>query len=395
MCYYIANKKCSLVVCLLIALNLTVGTPPLIAAVEEIKPAPPKMEKPKEKSADDIFQEARTISDKYPGGAIQLLKECLALKPDLWQARKYLAEQYEKQNMWGLALSEYEAVNRASASPEGFSQIVRVLEKGGYFREAAATAGKAFEAFPDQTDFLLKVGELFIKSGNDKEAAAALRKYIKLKPEDGNAYLLMGGAQERGGILPEALSAYQRAVTLLPGNRDAADAVKRVASRGFTSENVWIFLPAGWIAEQNAMSNPTAHMRLTLTSTTGGTPETIALKSARAAIPGDIFSDEKLESYEKMKAMMEKADQEHPETAGMMQTLPVPLFSQKQIKGSDGACMVLLATSEPAQPGVVSVCAAAVPAGGRIYSIVLKADAPAAESEKALLSIISQILWPL
>ena len=79
----------------------------------------------------------------------------------------------------------------------------------------------------------------------------------------------------------------------------------------------------------------------------------------------------------------------------MMQGVSLPFFSKKQIKDRAGAYMVLLATSEKPQSGVVSVCAAAVPAGGKTYSIVLKADAPVTEAEKALSSILSQVLWPL
>lgn len=371
---------------------------PLAATAEDSKPAPPKIEKPKEKSADGLFMEARTIGDKFPGGAIQLLKECLSIKPELWQARKYLAELYGKQNLWSLAISEYEAVNRASASPESVSGLVNALEKGGFIRGAASTAAKAFEAYPAKPDFLLNAGEYFIKAGDDKEAAVALRKYIQLKPEDGKADLLMGGIQERAGVLPEAMRAYLRAAELLPENRDAADAVKRLAGKSYRSENIWIFLPVGWIAEQNAISNPTAQMRAVLTATTGGTPQTIALKAAREAFPGDLFSEANLESYEKMKGMMEKAGQTehgHPEAAEMMQGVSLPFFSKKQIKDRAGAYMVLLATSEKPQPGVVSVCAAAVPAGGKTYSIVLKADAPVTEAEKALSSILSQTLWPL
>lgn len=393
------NLKCGnfifhKVLCFLIGLNIILCICPFTAKALDEKPdTPPKIETPKEKTAEGLFQEAQAISEKYPDGAIQLLIECLALKPDTWQARKQLASLYEKQNKWGLAITEYEAVNTASESAEGFSDIVRVMEKGGFLRNAAKTDMKAFEKYPDKPEFLLQAGEIFLKSGADNDAAASLQEFIKQRPDEGKAYLLLANIHEKAGRLPDALRMYMRAHTLMKENRDAADAIKRLTAKTFQAENIWIFLPVGWVAEKDGMTNLQWNQRMTLNVSAGGDTETIALKAAREAMPEALFSDENLKSFEKMRVMREEIEKSNPEAAKMMQSIPLPFFSSKDFNGIAGASMVLLSTSETPQPGIESVCAAAMTKDGKIYSFVLKSNGPVAEGEKTLTDILSQVIW--
>lgn len=286
---------CHKVLCFLIGLTLILFSIPITAkALDKNPDTLSKIETPKVKTAEDLLLEAQAISDKYPDSAIQLLMECLALKPD-----------------------------------------------------------------------------------------------------EGKAYLLLGGIHEKAGRLPDALRAYMRAAELMKDNRDAADSVKRLAARTFKTENIWIFLPDGWVVEDNGISNTMENQRMTLNVSSGGDPETIAMKAAREAMPEGLFSDESLKSFQEMRAMSEEIKKSDPEQAKMMQSIPMPFFISKDFSGIAGARMVILSTSETAQPGIESACAVSVTKDGKIYLFVLKSHDVAAEGEKTMTDILSRILWPL
>lgn len=387
------NKTVS-VLFFLIGLNIILFSSPFTAkALDEKSDIPPKVETPKEKTAEGLFQEAQAISERYPEAAIQLLLESLAMKPEIWQARKQLASLYEKQNKFGLAITEYEAVNTASGSAEGFSDLVRVMEKSGFLRNAAKTAVKAFEQYPDKPEFLLQAGEIYFKSGADNDAAAVLQQFIKQRPDEGRAYLFLAKTYEKELRLPDALRAYMRAGALMKENGDAADGIKRLTAKTFQAENVWIFLPGGWIAEKDAMTNIQGNQRLTIKVSAKGTARSLALNAAREAMPEGLFSDESIKSYEDMREIRKEMGNSDPETAKMMQAISLPLFSSKDIKDIDGAAMVFLSTSETPQPGIESACAAALPKDGKIYTFVLKSYGPAGETEKTLADILSRAIW--
>jgi tetratricopeptide (TPR) repeat protein len=345
------------------------------------------------RDAGTFFREAQRVAQNDPIGAIRLYQRGLILKPDAWPERKQLAALYEKQQQWSLAISEYEAVNKATGSAESFGDVVRAMDKAGFPRSAAATARKAFEKHPDRPLFLYLAGELFQKSGAGNEAVAALQEYTKLTPDEGKAFYLLGSIHEKEGRKVDALRAYLRARELMKNDKDAADAARRLQAGAVTVEGLIIFLPQGWSPDKGGLSNIRDGQRVTVSAATAGDPAVLALKAAREAMPEGMFTDPSLKSYEDFKKMREEMAKIDPGSAKSMESIPTPSFSTRDLPHVAGAKMVLLSTGETPHPDMQSAAAVAVPSGGKIYTMVWKAAGPVEDAEKALGILLKQTMW--
>lgn len=347
------------------------------------------------KDASAFFQEARKLAPADPVGAIRLYQRGLFLKSDAWMERKELADLCEKQGQWNFALAEYEVINKATGSAGSFTDLVRTLDKAGYPRAAAVSARKAFVKYSNQPLFLFSAGELFQKSGADVEAAAAIQEYLKLKPDDGKALLLLGIIHEKAGRAADALRTYLRAEKLMKGDKNLADAAKRLRAGTTVLGGLTIFLPAGWSAEKDGIVNVQGGQRVTVTVKSSGDPAVLALSSARETMPQGLFSAESLKLNKEFKKMQKELAKADPKFAKKMPAMQMPFYSTDDVPGMKGAKKALLSTSETAQPGMESAAAVAVPAGGKIYIFLWRAARPAADGEKLLTLLISQIVWSL
>ena len=343
-----------------------------------------------------IFAEARKLTSTDPALAIQLYQRGLVrAKPDTWVERKELASLYEKQGQWNLALAEYQAINKAVASAESFTDVIRTLDAAGYPREAAASARKAFAQYPGQPRFLLLAGELFRKSGADDEALAVLKEYSKLKPKEGRPFFISRSIHEKAGRRPEALQDYLRAEKLLKDDRETVAALKRLRTGTALLGELTVFLPDGWVTQKDALINLQGGQRVTVMVKTSGEPQALALSSAREAMPPEPFSAEALKQNERMKKMRQELAKLDPEAAKKMPGPSMPLYSQGDFPEMKGAKKALFSTSETSQPGMESAVAIAVPKDRKIFIFLWRAALPATDGEKTLTQFIGQTVWPL
>lgn len=342
-----------------------------------------------------IFAEARKLAPIDPAFAIRLYQRGLLMKPDAWVERKELAALYEKQEQWNMALAEYQAINKAVASAENLSDVIRLLDAAGYPGEAAASARKAFAQYPGQPRFLLLAGELFRKSGADDEALAALKEYSKIKPKEGKPFFISGSIHEKAGRKPEALQDYLRAEKLLKDDRETAAALRRIRSNAATIGGLTIFLPPGWNAEKDGLSQIQEGQRVTLSVKTSGKPADLALAAALETMPRDLFTAESRKNYEKSRKLRQEMFKNNPDAAKQMESIPLPFYNTGDFPSFKGAKIALLSTSESAQPGMESAVAVAVPSGGKIYVFLWRAARLAADGEKTLTQLIGQTVWPL
>lgn len=319
----------------------------------------------------------------------------MMLKPDAWKERKELAALYEKQGQWNMALEEYEAVFRADKSAESYANRLRMLEKAGYLRTAAAEARKAFAQYPDRPQFLLQAGELFHKAGDEAPATAALQEYLKLKPDDGRALMMLGSVYEKSKKPADALNAYLQAEKKMKGNQEAADAAKRLRAGNAVAGGLTIFLPEGWSADQDGIFNLQSGERVTVSVKSAGSPAALALTSARDSMPKEPFSAENLKQMEKLKKMRQELAKKDPESAKNMPSGMMPIHTQGDFAQLKGAKKAVLSTSETLQPGMESAVSVAVPSGGKIYVFLWRASLPAADGEKTLSLLLGQSVWPL
>jgi tetratricopeptide (TPR) repeat protein len=365
-------------------------------AEPEKKPAPPaSFGVPAPQDAAAFFEEARKLAAADPVSAVALYQRGMMLKPDAWKERKELGALYEKQGQWNMALAEYETIFRVEKSAEISANRVRMLDKTGYPRTAAAEARKAFAQYPGQPQFLLQAGELYHKSQDEAPATAALQEYLQLKPDDGKALILLGSVYEKTKKPADALNAYLRAEKQVKGNQEAADAVKRLRSGSVVIDRLTIFLPRGWAADKDGLTNLQSGERVTVSVKSAGSPAALALTAAREAMPQEPFSKENLKQQEQLKKMRQELSKKDPEAAKNIPSGIMPLYTQGDFPPLKGAKKAVLSTSETIQPGMESAVAAAVPAAGEIYVFLWRASLPAADGEKTLGLLLEQAAWPL
>lgn len=345
------------------------------------------------KTPETLLKEANDISKQHPEGAIWLLLEALVLKPDFLPARRELAAIYERQNKWDMAINEREAINRAEGTPESIADLVTAMEKAGFFLTAAQAATTAYAKYPDKPILLLKAGELYFKAGADNDALSSLQEFIKRDPRQGRPFLLMGNIHERAGRLPAALDAYLKARELLKDSPEAAEALQRLRARTVEVEGLWVFIPEGWIAEKNGLRNILQNQRIIITWVGAGNPQELAWQRARELMPGNLFSDEMLKSYESMRMMKEEMAK-FGVAAKDLPDIPLPIFHRKELTGPPAAHLASLAASERPQTGMESVCVAAVTHAGRTYLLAWQAHMPPVHGEETLAAILKQVLWP-
>lgn len=361
---------------------------------DEKKTPPPILGIEEPKDAGQFFKEAQRLAPNDPMGAIMLYQRGLILKPDAWAERRQLAALYESQRQLDLAISEYEAVNKATGSKESFEDLIRVMGQAGFFHSAATLAQKAYERYPDP-HLLYLAGELFWKYRAEKDAVNALEEYLKLKPDDAKAYLLLGSIYEYKGDNRNALRTYLKAKGLAKENKDLLDALRRIQAETITIEGLTIFLPRGWLPIKDGLMNIEEGHRVTLSVATGGDVEAIVLEKAKGAVPGGPFTDEALKSYEEFKRMQEEIAKTDPELAKQIRPIPVPSITKRDVPGLAGAKMVLISQGETPYPGMESVITLAIPSGGKIYTMTWQAARPIEDGEKVLMMILKQALWPM
>lgn len=362
---------------------------------EQKKGPQPSLGVEEPKDAGTFFKEAQKVAPNDPIGAIGLYQRGLVLKPDAWAERRQLGVLYEKQQQWSPAISEYEAINKATGSKESFADLVRAMDQAGFSRSAATYARRGFEKYPGEPGFLYLAGESFRKAGAEKDAVAALQEYVRLKPDDGKAFFLLGSIHEKAGRKADALRAYLRAGELMKNDRDANDAVKRLQAGAVNVEGLTIFLPQKWLPDKNGLVNIEEGQRIAVTVAASGDPAAIALKAARESMPQGLFTDEAMKSYERLRKMREEAMKARPESAKQMQSAPIPFFATRDAPGPAGSKMALLSTGEVSYPGIESAVALAVPSGGKVYTMIWRAAGPVNDGEKALAEILKQAVWPM
>lgn len=342
-----------------------------------------------------LFAEARKLAPTDPAFAIRLYLRGFVMQPEAWAQRKELAALYEKHEQWNLALAEYQTINKAVASAESFTDVIRMLDAAGYPREAAASARKAFAQYPGRSQFLLLVGDLLRKSGADDEALAVIKEYSKLNPKEGKPFFLSGSIHEKAGRLPEALQDYLRAEKLLKDDMETAAALKRIRSNAATIGGLTIFLPPGWNAENDGLFQIGEGQRVTLSVKNSGKPADLALAAALETMPGELFTAESRKSYEQLRKLRREMSKIDPEALKQMESIPLPLYSTGDFPTLKGAKKALLSTSESVLPGMESAVAIAVPKDGKIFIFLWRAALPTAAGEKTLTQLIGRSVWPL
>jgi len=357
------------------------------------KPAVASFAVQEAKDATAFFEKAAKLALTNPVSAIALYQRGIILKPDAWKERKELAALYEKQGQWNMALAEYEAISRADKSAGSFINLVRMLDKSGYLHSAAAEAKKAFAQYPARPEFLLQAGELFHRAGDEAAAVTSLQEYLKLKPGNGQALMVLGAVYEKTKKPADALTSYLRAEK--QGNKEAADAVKRLRAGNAVIGGLTIFLPQGWAADKDGMTNLQSGERVTVAVKSTGSPAALALTSAREAMPREPFSEENIKQKEQFKIMQQELAKKNPESAKNMPSGMTPISTQGDFPPLKGAKKAVLSTGETLRPGMESAVAVAVPVGGKIYIFLWRAARPAADGEKTLSLLLGQSVWPL
>jgi tetratricopeptide (TPR) repeat protein len=136
------------------------------------------------------------IKQGNPGGAEEVLRRTLAIKPDSQRAHYYL----------GVALMQ-------SGRPD---------EAIGEMRSSLALA-------PEDVPTLQTLGGLLLAKGEAEEAATVYARLVEMTPGDGNAWLALARLEGARNRPAEGLPAARRAAELLPENAEAWLVLARLA----------------------------------------------------------------------------------------------------------------------------------------------------------------------
>jgi len=346
-------------------------------------PPPPLLSVELPKDAEGFFKDAERILENDLAGAIRLYEMGLILKPDAWDKRKRLASLYEKQNQLGLAISEYETINKTTGSKESFLDLIRSMEKANFIKAAADNAANAFKKYPDEPVFLYLSGELFYKSGELNQALKALQEFIRLKPTEGKAFFIIGSIYEKLNKPKDALLNYIRAGELIKDDRDINDAIKRFQAKTFNISDLSIFIPDGWIRDKDRLLSMDSSQSINFYVDTKGDPEKIAIKYAKNVMPYGLFTDEALKSYEELRKNLKK---DTP-------PIPIPFIRARNIEGKNSAKMVSISTGEIAHTNIESSVAISMLYKDKVYTIAWKAEDIAEKGEKILIELFEQAVW--
>jgi protein O-GlcNAc transferase len=159
----------------------------------------------------------------HPDAAIGLIGRAIAVRPDIADYHRNLAESYRRSARWE---EEIASLRRALAlrpdDAEGHNNLGIALWHKGFLDEAAAEFAAAVRINPEFAEAHIDLGNALWHQGRLDEAVGSFRRAIALRPELAPAHNNLGSVLKDQGRLDEALDSFRRAVDLKPDYATAA-----------------------------------------------------------------------------------------------------------------------------------------------------------------------------
>jgi tetratricopeptide (TPR) repeat protein len=366
-------------------------TAPPAQTPEGQAPAPKVGAQPERKTADDLFKEGAALAEKNPGSAIRLFKEGLSLKPDALPARNQLAAIYQKQRQWGLAITEYETINRATASAESFLRLAEALARAGYAVEAAIKAEQGAEKYPSHEALQFLAGEQLAAIGEGKRAAPYLQRAAQSSPGVALIPALLGKIYEKEGKTVDAIKAYRVALSLDKNQKDALSGEVRLRARCVTRPGFIFVPPEGWLPSEQGMWSPSTGQDIAMIVGEKALPADAATRLIMERVPKGLYDETAQEFQKKQIAEIsahekkEHATEVTEDEASAMLRKVIPSMSgleKEDLKGMYPASLVCASYDAGREDKAVSTvfqCALSLAFGEKTISWVVQGSGPTGE----------------
>jgi tetratricopeptide (TPR) repeat protein len=271
------------------------------SAEEKVNPTEiPKFQQSKKpQTADDLFREAQVLLEKSPGEAARLLKQGLTMQPEALPARQQLASLYENQKQWGLAIAEYEIMNRTSGTAESFLKLANALFRAGYTVEAAIKAEEGAVKHPSHGALQLLAGEQLVASEQFKKAVPYLKRAADSTPKIAQIPALLGQIYEKEGKTIDAMKAYRQALALDKNEKDALKGEARLKARSVARPGFIVILPDGWLPSERGIWNPSTGQDITMIVGEKALPVDVATRLILERVPKGLYDDAAVEFEKK------------------------------------------------------------------------------------------------
>jgi len=371
---------------------------PSISHTQTAKDDPPKktmFEPTEQKDVDTFFKDAASMEVKNPEEAIGLYRSALQLKPDAMDKRLKFAQLLEKQGKLNEAAGEYETINNRIGSVESFTNLARVLDKAGLFTAAAPVALSGAIKFPDNANLAVLAGELLLKANRIDMALGFLESASQKMPGNRKISFLLGQAYEKSDMPSKAYKAFLKSSGSTGQDAELKEAIKRLDAKAVVIGDIRVFIPKGWEQDNNSLVNIVKQQKVIVEKQPAGKLEDIALGAAKKFMPVNMFSAEKVKTYEETRRVRAEMLKVSPDLAGQMKGIHIPVLLTKPVTDKINGVIAIASTSEEDLPVMQSVCVFAFQTGNNTYTISLVVPGAYIEGEKALLSFLDNVILPV
>jgi protein O-GlcNAc transferase len=149
--------------------------------------------------------------------ALQLMLQCLQVKPDLAEAYSDLGVVLKDM---GRLDEARDACEKAIALKPGFcpaySNLGNILKAQGRLEAAATSYRRALTIEPGFADALINLANVLVLMGDIEEALPVARNAVSLAPLHAEAHVVLGHALRRAGKSEEAIKTYFHALEIRP-----------------------------------------------------------------------------------------------------------------------------------------------------------------------------------
>lgn len=140
-----------------------------------------------------------------------------------------LAEVYESQGNWALALASYKKVTELNPTdPAARFNYALALSKSGRLDEAISQGDQVLKMRPNHQPTLLLLGDLYSRKGNWEKAKQNLKRYVTGDEQNFTAWFTLGVAFDYTSSFDQALDAYGKAEALSPNDPAVKNNIGRI-----------------------------------------------------------------------------------------------------------------------------------------------------------------------
>ncbi|HEX4144965.1 MAG TPA: sulfotransferase [Pirellulales bacterium] len=154
--------------------------------------------------------------------AADVLRQILALRPDIAEMHNYLGRVLLGQRKLDEAAAEFEQATALKPSLfDAHGNLGNILRQQGKLDQAAARFRQVIALRPDLAASYNNLGNVLLNQGKADQAVVQFEQALALQPDFAEAYNNLGAALRMQGRLAEATARFEQALALMPDNAEA------------------------------------------------------------------------------------------------------------------------------------------------------------------------------